>query len=233
MKLTGVALAAGRGVRLAPWTDTTPKPLLPVGSTTLLDRALHWLVAAGCEELIVNARHLSAQFPPHLATHASRIPLTLSLEHGDLETAGGLRQMGPLLGGSDVLLHNGDACHDLPPEGFMAQLEPLIQQGFQSVLAVVPVDPDHADFALVGTRLHPKGAAGRPVRFMGVAWLAQPMLEQIPAVGSLGPWYHRRAAAVSIAAGLGGVLHEGFFVDAGTPADLERARQMMTPSESP
>ena len=60
-------LAAGRGTRLGPLGETTPKPLLEVGGQTLLERVARRLVAAGADRLIVNVHHHAAQIERHLA----------------------------------------------------------------------------------------------------------------------------------------------------------------------
>ena len=101
--------AAGRGTRMAPLTDTTPKPLIPVDGITLLDRALALARDGGARRIVVNTHHLGDRIAAHLA--GSDVVLS---DEGDLllETGGGLRRALPLLGaGSDgtaVLTLNPD-----------------------------------------------------------------------------------------------------------------------------
>ena len=64
---TAMVLAAGRGLRMRPITDTTPKPLIEVGGMTMLDRMLDALAHAGVERVVVNAWHLGDKIESHLA----------------------------------------------------------------------------------------------------------------------------------------------------------------------
>lgn len=73
MKLAGVVLAAGRGSRLAPLTDTVPKALLPVAGRSLLVHQVRRLEMAGAERVYVNAHHRAAQVTGHLERHAPAV----------------------------------------------------------------------------------------------------------------------------------------------------------------
>ena len=55
--------AAGRGERMRPLSDSTPKPLLRVGAKTLIEHHIEKLAAIGVEDIVVNTSHLAAQFP--------------------------------------------------------------------------------------------------------------------------------------------------------------------------
>ena len=89
-------LAAGRGERLRPWTDSTPKPLLQVGGRRLIEWHLYALSASGVQEVVINVAWLADQFPQVLGD-GSRYGLRIhwSVEGADsgaaLETAGGIR----------------------------------------------------------------------------------------------------------------------------------------------
>lgn len=93
--------AAGLGTRMRPLTLTRPKPLLAVGGTPMLDRAIAWVRDAGIGRIAVNAHHLAEQIVGHLAGTDIRV----SLELPDLlDTGGGLRAALPLLGSADPVL---------------------------------------------------------------------------------------------------------------------------------
>ena len=92
-------LAAGRGERMRPLTDTLPKPLIVVGGRSLLDRALDRLVEHGVSNVVVNVHHLGEQIAaaPRGARPAS------SYEERLLETGGGVKNALPSAGRRAVL----------------------------------------------------------------------------------------------------------------------------------
>jgi MurNAc alpha-1-phosphate uridylyltransferase len=102
MPAQAIILAAGRGERLRPWTDTVPKPLLSVGRHRLIEWHLHAMARAGLTDVVVNTAWLEEQFPAALGD-GSRYGLRIhwSFEQRDcggaLETAGGIARALPLL----------------------------------------------------------------------------------------------------------------------------------------
>jgi MurNAc alpha-1-phosphate uridylyltransferase len=105
-----IVLAAGRGERMRPLTDATPKPLLTVRGQPLLHWHLDALASAGWRRVLINTAWLGAQIPARLGTHwpqpgaaagASRLELIYSMEARDfggaLETAGGIARALPEL----------------------------------------------------------------------------------------------------------------------------------------
>lgn len=109
--LAAVVLAAGAGKRLRPLTDLRPKPLCPIGDTTLLDLALdraRQVVSSGA--IAVNAHHLADQIVAHIGDRAQ-----LSVEQPEaLGTAGAVGALRPWLDGRDVLIANGDVWFSEP-----------------------------------------------------------------------------------------------------------------------
>ncbi|WP_421855762.1 nucleotidyltransferase family protein [Oricola sp.] len=105
---TAMVLAAGFGKRLRPITEAIPKPLVPVGGRTMLDRALDAAEDAGITKAVVNVHWLGQQIVDHCAHRAS--PETVISDERDriLETAGGVIKALPLLGGAPFLLLNAD-----------------------------------------------------------------------------------------------------------------------------
>jgi MurNAc alpha-1-phosphate uridylyltransferase len=101
--MKALILAAGRGERMRPLTDATPKPLLEVRGKRLIEWHLEALARAGVREVVINTAWLEAQFEPALGDGARwDLRITYSLEgrdHGGaLETAGGIAKALPLLG---------------------------------------------------------------------------------------------------------------------------------------
>lgn len=103
--------AAGKGTRMAPLTDTRPKPLITVAGRNLLDRALDMGRAAGAGPVVVNTHYLGQQIKDHLA--GSDIAISDESELL-LETGGGLRKALPLLGEGPVMTLNPDVIWNGP-----------------------------------------------------------------------------------------------------------------------
>jgi MurNAc alpha-1-phosphate uridylyltransferase len=115
MTLSALILAAGRGERMRPLTDSCPKPLLPVRGKALIDWHVEALAGGGFTRLVINTAWLGEQFEPHFSSHSGfqiglkanqtqREQLSFSYSHegvdfgGALETAGGIARALPLLG---------------------------------------------------------------------------------------------------------------------------------------
>ena len=106
-------LAAGRGVRLRPLTDTTPKSLLAVGGKPLIVWHLEKLAHAGFREVVINHAHLGATIESELGDGSGfGLAIRYSPEREALETAGGIALAAPLLGAEPFLVVNADVYTD-------------------------------------------------------------------------------------------------------------------------
>jgi len=104
-----VILAAGRGERMRPLTDATPKPLLKVGGKSIIEWQVERLAAGGFRDLVVNHSHLGAMIEEALGDGARYgVRIRYSHEPKALETAGGVAQALPLLGEEPFLVVSGD-----------------------------------------------------------------------------------------------------------------------------
>ncbi|QQS11228.1 MAG: nucleotidyltransferase family protein [Rhodospirillales bacterium] len=103
-----MVLAAGRGERMRPLTDSRPKPLIEVAGRTLLDRALDSLAASGVERAVVNTHYLGGMVAAQLAGRA-RPAITLSPEEMLLDTGGGVAKALPAFGDEPFFTVNSDA----------------------------------------------------------------------------------------------------------------------------
>jgi len=152
-------LAAGRGERMQPLTNTTPKPLLKVGGRPLIEYHLQRLAQAGVKEVVINIAYLGEQIREYLGDsfevdkQSPRLSIRYSEEPEPLETAGAILHALPLLGGKPFLLVNGDIWTDYPFETLLAHYscgEPNHQaQGLAHVVLVQ--NPEHnpsGDFSL-------------------------------------------------------------------------------------
>lgn len=131
--MKAMILAAGRGERLRPLTDQTPKPMLRVHGRPLLEHQIEWLKAAGITDLVINLHHLGEQIENHFDNgERFGVCIRYSPEAELLDTGGGIVNALPLLGTEPFLVMNGDIFTDFP----LTDLAPL---------------PDWADIHLVLT----------------------------------------------------------------------------------
>ncbi|MDP2751258.1 MAG: nucleotidyltransferase family protein [Rhodocyclaceae bacterium] len=135
-------LAAGRGERMRPLTDHTPKPLLPVAGKPLIVWHLERLARAGFHEIVINYAHLGEQIVALLDEgRAWGVSIRYSAEPtGALETAGGIRHALPLLGDEPFLVINGDIWCD-----FDLTKLPLLPPQDLAHLVLVPNPPHHPE----------------------------------------------------------------------------------------
>jgi N-acetyl-alpha-D-muramate 1-phosphate uridylyltransferase len=153
-------LAAGRGERLRPLTDRVPKPLLEAGGRSLIAWQVERLVAGGFDEIVVNHAHLGAQIEAALGDgerFGARI--RYSPEAPALETAGGIAQALPMLGGEPFAVVSADIHTDFDYASLRARAEAIARDPAASAAHFVLVD---------NPPWHPQGdmglAAGRITR---------------------------------------------------------------------
>ncbi|MES2684433.1 MAG: nucleotidyltransferase family protein [Pseudomonadota bacterium] len=208
-------LAAGRGERMRPHTDHTPKPLLMVRGRPLIEWHLQKLTAAGVQEVVINLGWLGEKIEAHLGD-GSRFGLKLAYSPEGwpaLETGGGIHHALPLLGASPFLLVNGDVFTDL-------DFAPLLARGLPADalahLVLVPNPPQHprGDFALLDGRVVD---AEPRLTYSGIA-LMHPLLFQgcQPGAFSHVPLLRLAMAADQVS----GQCHAGLWSDVGTPERL-------------
>ena len=101
-----MVLAAGRGERLRPLTDSLPKPLFEVGGKALIDHVLDRLAEAGVAQAVVNLWHLGALIEAHLAGRESP-SIAFTHEPERLDTGGGVANALALLGDGPFYVVNG------------------------------------------------------------------------------------------------------------------------------
>ncbi len=111
-------LAAGRGERMQPLTNKTPKPLLRVGGRPLIEYHLQRLLQSGVRQVVINIAYLGEQIRDYLGDSFTDGPHRLSIAYSEepepLETAGAILHALPLLGDEPFLLVNGDVWTDYP-----------------------------------------------------------------------------------------------------------------------
>ena len=171
-----MVLAAGRGTRLAPLTDATPKPLLPVAGRPFLEHILEFLRASGIREVVLNLHHLGRRIEEHLGDGARfGLRVRYSWENPILDTGGGIKRAEPLLAGEPFAVLNGDSLLELR---LAEVVERHRERGAIATMVVRP-DPDAARYGLVELDAEdlvrrvsgqPPGAPGplRPFMFPGL-----------------------------------------------------------------
>jgi MurNAc alpha-1-phosphate uridylyltransferase len=223
-------LAAGRGERMRPLTDTQPKPLVPLVGRPLIEYPLRRLVDAGVRELVINLGYRGAQIRERLGDGARYGASIRYSEEGDppLETGGGIFQALPLLGEAPFIAVNADVYCDYP----LAQLAALAASLPTEVLAhlVLVPNPEHhrrGDFAIGdGARVLADDSSQRGrLTFAGLSVLRPQLFEGCVAGRfPLAPLLRRQAALGRVS----GERHDGLWSDVGNPqrlAALERQLQ--------
>jgi MurNAc alpha-1-phosphate uridylyltransferase len=154
---TAMILAAGRGERLRPLTDTVPKPLLEAGGKPLIVWQIEALARGGYRQLVINAAHLSTQLTAALGDgSAFGVHIQWSLEPEALETAGGIATAMPLLPPGRVLIVSADIATTFDYGAIEARAVTMAAKEDARVhLVMVPNPPFHpeGDFALDGDRI--------------------------------------------------------------------------------
>jgi MurNAc alpha-1-phosphate uridylyltransferase len=159
--MKAMILAAGRGERMRPLTDTTPKPLLRAGGKPLIVWLIERLVRAGVRELIVNVSHLGRLIETELGNgSAFGAHIDYSHETEPLETAGGIAWALPLLGAGPFMVVNSDVYSDYDFSALARCAPQLTAQGRLAHMVMVDNPAHHpvGDFCLKGDVLSRDGA---------------------------------------------------------------------------
>ena len=213
--MKAMILAAGRGERMRPLTDTTPKPLLEVRGKALIVRLIESLVHAGIREIVINHAHLGNLIETALGD-GRRFGAVIRYSHEAeaLETAGGIAKALPLLGEEPFVVVNGDILCDFDFSALIART--LGKHVAHLVLVANPPHHPEGDFALDGTRVLD---SDKPEwTFSGIG-LYRPELFEGIRPGSKGQLATLLRAAMARRQ-VSGEIHCGVWHDVGTPERL-------------
>jgi MurNAc alpha-1-phosphate uridylyltransferase len=210
--------AAGRGERMRPLSDTTPKPLLRIGAKTLIELHIEKLAAIGVAEIVVNTSHLAEQFPAVLGD-GSRwgVSIRYSYEGAKpLETGGGIRHALPLLGDAPFIGVAADIVSDYDYAKLPAEPDGLAH------LVMVPNPAFHprGDFFLDGSRLNGNGD-GERLTFSSIAVYRPGLVANETAASFMLLPHFERAMREGK---LSGERFDGYWTNIGTPEQLHEAR---------
>lgn len=229
--IRAMILAAGRGERMRPLTDRTPKPLLRVQGKPLIAHHIERLARCGIADIVINLNHLAEQIPAALGDGAQwGVRLHYSWENHlpeALETAGGIRHARALLS-EQFLLVNGDVLTDFPFGRLLTH--PLAADDpFRLVLVDNPAHHPKGDFGLTGRhRLTPcPSANGQPstpcLTYAGIGVYRRSLFDALPeGRQALGPLLHTHIARHQG----NGLYYRGVWLDVGTTERLAEAQRV-------
>jgi MurNAc alpha-1-phosphate uridylyltransferase len=215
-------LAAGRGERMRPLTDTIPKPLLEIGGKPLIVWHIEKLAKAGSKEIVINIAHLGYMIPEALGDGSKwGVKLHYSDEQkgGGLESAGGIVKALPLLGNEPFLVVNGDVWCDYE---FDSTFE--LGEGILAHLILVP-NPEHnvsGDFDLKKGLVTSEGKAR--YTFSGIGYYSPNLFKWLE---------HGKRALGEVLRdtmkhdAVSGEVYDGMWRDIGTPERLEEINEML------
>ncbi|TLY50410.1 MAG: nucleotidyltransferase family protein [Gammaproteobacteria bacterium] len=205
--------AAGRGERMRPLTDTTPKPLLSIGGKRLIEYHLEALARAGVREVVINTSHLAEQFPAALGDGTRwGVRIQYSYEGPQpLETGGGMLRALPLLGDAPFIAVNADTFCNV--DFSTLPREPV---GLAHLLMVDnPPQHPNGDFVLRDGLLHDEPTPR--LTFAGVGtYRPELVVTHTPGVFSTVPILRAAMAHGDVS----GAHFRGFWTDVGTPQRL-------------
>lgn len=226
--MKAMILAAGRGERMRPLTDSLPKPLLPLASKPLIVYHIEALARAGITEIVINHAWLGHLLEQHLADGSQfGVQLQYSAEGATgLETAGGIRLALPLLGNEPFLVVNGDIHTDFDFASLLAQ--PVAD--VLAHLVLVPNPPQHStgDFALLAESGLVTTSGAVQHTFSGIGVYRPEFFSTVPAgPQKLAPFLRQAMQSALVS----GQLYQGYWADIGTPERLALAEQWQLQSE--
>ena len=215
--MRAMIMAAGKGKRLRPLTETVPKPLITVHDKPLIVYHLENLKRANIQEIIINVSHLGHKIEEALGNGESfGLTIAYSKESEPLEVGGGILQALPLLGNEPFMVINGDIFTDFPLSNLPQQIQNL------GHLVMVP-NPSHhpkGDFGLNGNLII-DAKEEKKMTYSGIAILHPKLFEKSPP-GIL-PLAPILKTAIEQKA-LTGEEYTGLWSDVGTLERLEKLR---------
>jgi MurNAc alpha-1-phosphate uridylyltransferase len=226
---TAMILAAGRGERMRPLTDATPKPLIPVAGRCMLDRAMARLTEHGVSDVVINVHHLGEQIARHVDGRA-----TIVREERLLETGGSVKNALPLLGDGPFFVLNGDGLWQDGRIPMLARMEAAWDPArMDALLLLHPLDKtigrearDRGDYFLAADgRARHRGAADRaPYYFASVSICDSRLFQDSPD----GPFSLLKLWTRAEGQGrLHGLVHDGQWFHVGTAEALGEAERAL------
>jgi len=218
--MRAMILAAGRGERMQPLTNAMPKAMIRIGAKPLIQHHVERLVAAGFTEIVVNLAQFGDQVRDCLGDGRKFNAGILYSDEGEtpLETGGGIYRALPLLAGAPFLVVNVDVWTDYPLMRLATNPSGLAHL----VLVANPPHRPEGDFALDGGAVKNDGAAR--YTYSGIGVFRAELFDGCRAGAfALAPLLRQAADRGKVS----GEVHEGLWMDIGTPARLESLLQTL------
>ncbi len=218
--MRAIILAAGRGERMRPLTDITPKPLLDVNGKPLVQYHIENLVHAGIKEIVINHGVLGEQIENYLGDGGRfQANIQYSAEgNNPLETGGGIFKALPLLGNDPFLVINADIWTDYSFRNLPVQPTGLVH-------LVLVDNPEHnpdGDFAITDGYIENTGS--RKYTFSGIGVYRKELFDEISGGAFPLTPLIRKAADKHLVTG---EIHGGAWFDIGTPERLGKLREQI------
>lgn len=214
--MKAMILAAGRGERMRPLTDHTPKPLLPAAGRPLIEHTIRQLVASGFNDIVINHAHLGQQIEDVLGDgrrFGARLRYSPEGEQA-LETAGGIINALPLLDSEVFLVVNGDVATDFP----YAELARVKVDLAHLILVDNPEHHPRGDFSLSDDGEVTENGRER-FTFSGIGLYRPELFKKTPpGIRKLGPLLRQAMSDRRVT----GEKYSGFWMDVGTPERLQQ-----------
>jgi len=233
--MMAMILAAGRGERMRPLTDHTPKPLLQAGGKPLIVWHIERLVQAGITDLVINHAHLGTQIERALGDGSQfGAKIRYSPEVTALETAGGIAFALDLLGDEPFAVVNGDVyCdYDFSRLPTLADQLSKAQDNVHLVMVGNPSQHPQGDFLLHNGRLlaSDEQAGCAKLTFSGIGLYQPSLFANIPRGNKapLAPLLREQIALGKVS----GEHYRGVWVDVGTPQRLDALDKQLRPSQN-
>jgi len=225
---SAMILAAGRGERMRPLTDTTPKPLIPVAGRSMLERSIDRLIAHGVSNIVINVHHLGEQIVDRVSGRARIV-----VEDRLLDTGGSVKNALPLLGTRPFYVLNGDGLwRDGPVATILQRMDVRWDtERMDALLLLLPLhkvigrkSTDRGDYFFEprGQLRHRGPAPLSPYVFASISICSPHLFRDSPdSPFSLLRLWHRAEAEGR----LFGVIHDGDWFHVGTPQQLAAAER--------
>lgn len=232
----GFVLAAGKGERMRPLTETCPKPLIPVGGRTMLDRALDALQASGVEEVVINTHHLGQMIVDHLKNYRA-MKVIFSPEEKLLETGGGIRHALHHFKDEPFFVLNGDAFwREGARQPALSRMAAMWDGGKMDLLLLlhamkdIPYYDGPADYFLEGKSGQPNFAKGEKKypgahHVFGGTRIVHPRLFDGVAEGFF--TFRDMMLETEARGRLYALEHDGPWYHVGTPQELEETNKLL------